>query len=103
MNKIGIFQVTDEKERDFAFMGLSQLKKLGKEVEKANYSQVWEGELNLSEYKNDEELCERIYSFANFQNPLGFKGRSISVSDVITVDDEAFYCDRIGFTRLNRF
>lgn len=52
-----------------------------------------------------DTTAEDIYRMLNLDHPDGYRGRSLSVSDVIVfVDedgDEALYCDSIGFKYLS--
>ena len=50
-----------------------------------------------------ETVLEHIYSVFNIHKPRDFKGHSLSVSDVVTLDGAAYYVDVYGFKRLEKF
>lgn len=83
------FQSIDELER---FQGSS-------EIESEIYDKVFEGEVSC-------ENLEDVYRMFNLDHPKGYKGRSLSVSDVVEVigaDGESTYnfCDSIGFQKVS--
>jgi len=43
-----------------------------------------------------EEDCKRLEF-------IGFKGHSISVSDVVKIDDEYYYCDSFGWENISKY
>ena len=49
------------------------------------------------------DILERVYRIFNIEKPADFKGHSLSVSDVVTLDGAAWYVDTFGFKRLNDF
>jgi hypothetical protein len=65
-------------------------------VERKYYKTVFSGELPVSN-------LEAIYMLLNTSRPEGFTGHSLSVSDVITVDDETYFVDTIGFVLIHNF
>lgn len=42
-------------------------------------------------------ICDDIFYIFNMMIPDGFKGHSLSVSDIIQIDDRYFYVDSFGF------
>ena len=58
----------------------------------SDYSLVWEGEVD------DYTELDVIYRMLNAgRMPEGFKGHSLSVSDVVEMDGKFFYCDSVGW------
>lgn len=49
------------------------------------------------------DILERVYRVFNIEKPRDFKGHSLSVSDVITLDGAAYYVDVYGFKRIEKF
>lgn len=97
--KIKIYQVNTERDADgVAFMDLDRTTKhqnsptINSEV----YDKVFEGNV---ECKNLED----VFSMFNMNHPVGYKARSLSVSDVVeVVEDESvetgfYFCDNFGF------
>ena len=84
-----------------AFMGMDFLnRKLGVD-HPANeiYEQVFDGEI-------DGKSPEDVFAKFNWDHPEGYRGRSLSVSDVVEIIDSAevepgfYFCDSIGFKKV---
>lgn len=95
---ISIYQINLEKDMErVAFSGLEQLKRLyGKEaIDGSIYEEVFYDEV-------DAETLEDVFGMFNLNHPEGYKGRSLSVSDIVEVIDGgehtgSFFCDNVGF------
>ena len=64
-------------------------------VEGAYYSVLYEGELLCGEDWEPEKILERLFHIFNVEHPSDYKGRSMSVSDVVALQDEdgeKYYC-----------
>lgn len=59
-----------------------------------NYNKIWEGELKQEEQGS---FLEEIYTRFNINHPTDFTGHSLSPSDVVSVDGNAYFVDNIGF------
>ena len=66
-----------------------------------NYKQVYDGNIDAEE--NVIGTLEKIYSMFNMYRPNNFKGHSLSVSDVVELNGEKYYVDRIGWKKLHNF
>ncbi|MCR4644557.1 MAG: DEAD/DEAH box helicase family protein [Oscillospiraceae bacterium] len=53
--------------------------------------------------KTNLEKLERIYTILNTERPEDYAGRSLSMSDVLTVGDTAYYVDTVGFQEMPDF
>ena len=91
-----IFQTNVEQE--FAFMKWDVATRFGWSFE--FYRSLWMGK---EEARDDMDLLDYLYEVFNEHRPDGFKGHSLSVSDVIKVrliDDvepRYYYCDTFGW------
>lgn len=65
-----------------------------------DYICVYEGEYNRSK-KNIIGILENLYEIFNINRPSDYHGASMSVSDIIVLDDEYYYCDSFGFKKLD--
>ena len=94
--KIKLLQLNTQKAPELAFKSYCRALDLGG-VRPENYDTVWEGEIEC-------EDLEAIYRTFNLCPPEGYHGRSMSVSDVVAVDEAGawreFYCDNIGFVEI---
>ena len=56
------------------------------------------------DYKTDETkddyILEDLFTIFNCDRPEDFTGHSLSVSDIIVLDDKAYFCDSIGFQEI---
>lgn len=78
------------------FQGLVAFEKqYGERIPAGIYTLVFDGEL---EVRNPEQVFVKL----NVDHPVGYTGRSLSMSDVVEfVDDGVFYfCDFIGFKKV---
>lgn len=63
----------------------------------AEYEEVWSGTINSSSIKQG---LEDLFYIFNMEHPSGYKGRSLSVSDVIEIDGEYYYCQAVGWLKV---
>ena len=103
--KFQIYQLPDgEKYHGIRFEGMEQLKKDGIQLNKDDYSLVYEGE--VGEFRGNATL-EALFAQFNTAHPADFTGHSLSVSDVIIISvdgkDTAYFCDSFGFTEMPEF
>ena len=100
--KINIYQINQDRDTQrLKFMGLDAVRKVLRTAEPdcAAYDKVYSGDVKC---RNLEDV------FVLFQSgrPEGFQGHSLSVSDVVEVEDAAsitpgfYFCDSIGFKEI---
>ena len=100
--KINIYQINQDRDTQrLKFMGLDAVRKVLRSAEPdcAAYDKVYSGDVKC---RNLEDV------FILFQSgrPEGFQGHSLSVSDVVEVEDAAsitlgfYFCDSIGFKEI---
>ena len=100
--KINIYQINQDRDpQRLKFMGLDAVRKVLRSAEPdcAAYDKVYSGDVKC---RNLEDV------FVLFQSgrPEGFQGHSLSVSDVVEVEDAAsitpgfYFCDSIGFKEI---
>ena len=101
--KITIYQINMERDKDrVCFLAHESLAKFqgSAEINGAIYDKVFTGEV-------DCKSLEDVYRMFNLNHPEGYKGRSLSVSDVVEVSesDEVkkgfYFCDSFGFKQVN--
>lgn len=100
--QFGLYQITArDPEHDYRFMNLDFVKRHGMEVSRADYELVYTAPLT------EKDTLEAIYERFNIQRPADFTGHSLSVSDVVVLNDgksiKACYVDSIGFAELPDF
>ena len=100
--QLGIYQITArDPEHDYRFMGLDYVEKKGITVTRADYDLIYAAPLT------EKDTLDGIYERFNIQRPADFTGHSLSVSDVVVLNDgstvKAYYVDSIGFAELPEF
>ena len=65
-------------------------------IDLTDYEKVYDGVINFT----GDDLLEEIFYILNMEHPSDYKGRSLSVSDIIEVDEEFWFCDTTGFKLL---
>ena len=94
-NEYKIYQLKNSPENHaIRFEGYSLAEKYGEPAKPENYDLVYSGSLDDFE---DSNKLEAIYTKFNIDRPEDFKGHSLSVSDIIVMNDEAHYVDSFGF------
>jgi len=96
--KLRIYQINlnrDDEDRAF-----TSLEEIGKErVDRSLYDTVFEGTVEAGD-------LEDVFRIFNVEHPEGYKGRSLSVSDVVEVIESEgvaagfYYCDSFGFAKV---
>lgn len=100
--QFGIYQITErDPEHNYRFMGLDYVEKKGMTVSRADYDLIYAAPLT------DKDTLDGIYERFNIQRPADFTGHSLSVSNVVVLNDgstvKAYYVDSIGFAELPDF
>ena len=101
--EVKLYQINFDRDKELRmFRSLNTLPtQLGQPfVDSSIYDKVFEGEING---KNPED----VYTVFNTAHPEGYRGRSMSVSDVVeitgedVVDPGFYFCDTIGFKKID--
>lgn len=101
--KINIYQIDHERDdKRLMFFGLDEVQKLtGSKMVKAEiYDKIFSGDV-------DCHSLEDVYRKFNEEHPAGYKGRSLSVSDVVEIVESDntekgfYYCDNFGFKTIS--
>ena len=65
-----------------------------------DYKEVYSSELQTT-IKDKELILDKIFEQFNLHHPEDFKGHSLSVSDVVILDNEIYFCDSIGWKKVS--
>jgi len=115
----------DEMRYKIAFRSLERVSPDTKAVPRNWYEQVYDNEISVpqelaSEDGQDnpdfpaitskegvrldtENVLELVFNIFNQRRPFDFRGHSLSVSDVVEIEGNYYYCDSVGFEKLNKF
>lgn len=103
MTEFSIYQINvDRDTANVCFIGMESLEKIKgtKEVNAAAYDRVYDGKMDCISLEN-------IYQKFNVDHPADYKGRSLSVSDVVeiresdTLNPGFYFVDSIGFKAIS--
>lgn len=65
-----------------------------------DYSVIYTSELSDDGDSSDLQLCEVVFRLFNINRPDDFVGHSLSVSDIVEMNGNYYYCDNFGFVKL---
>ena len=94
-----IYQVKSELLREFGFESFERAERFNGvgSVKISNYNKVYEFDL-----QSEREVgLEDIFELFNVCRPDDFEGHSLSTSDVVRYRDDFWYCDSIGWKKLD--
>lgn len=96
--KIKVYQIDNALDRyDTGFMSYDSVIKKAGRVDPSIYKTVFNGNV-------DANNLEDVYAICNTNHPVGYNGHSLSVGDVVEVEDgSCHYCDSFGFKELSDF
>ena len=98
--KYSILQLKDNAFQKYGFMPYDYAKDKGLRLE--DYDDVYQTEIPLDESENIFQVLDVIFAIFNIKKPEDFKGRSMSISDMVKLEDgRLFYCDLVGWRQLS--
>ena len=65
-----------------------------------DYELKYEGDIEVEDINKTLEDLFRIF---NVERPSDFRGHSLSVSDIIEINDKYYYCDSVGWTEITKY
>lgn len=83
---------------DYLFFGYEFMQENNFPIDINNYYDAYM--FSMESDKEDDDLLEDLYVRFQFAKPEGYKGHSVSVSDIITLDGVNYFVDRMGFVKL---
>lgn len=101
-----LYQVKRGEEHvDLLFTRMSMIQKLNLKIEQSHYDKVYSGTVDSA--GSPGEALESLFMKFNLEFPADYRGRSMSVSDVVVLHengvDTAYFCDSIGFAEVPQF
>ncbi|MCL2062070.1 MAG: YodL domain-containing protein [Firmicutes bacterium] len=92
--KITVYQM--KLGQEFKFRGYDEIVKAQggqKEINRSLYDEVYSGEVDCDD-------IEGVFCLLNTKHPVGYKGHSLSISDVVQTEQGCFFCDTYGFKKI---
>lgn len=96
--KIKVFQINDELDKNnVIFRSYENTCNIIGGVDPNIYKTIFDGIV-------EAETLEDVFVMCNNDHPVGYNGHSMSVSDIIQLEDgSCYFCDSVGFKYLDRF
>lgn len=99
--KYNIYQIRNIRETRYAFRSWEEAETYFMFMD---YKKVYSGD--ISNVDNASSALEELFVKFNINHPDDFRGHSLSVSDVVTIETEEgwkwFYCDDIGWKDITK-
>lgn len=95
--RIKIFQIDQSKDKNgIKFVSSERLETLQgtQNIDASLYQEVFNGEVDCQD-------LEEVYAMFNTVGHPLHRGHSMSVSDVVKTEGEAYYCDLVGFKKMD--
>ena len=67
----------------------------------SKYTLKYEGTLTVENEKEDLYALEELFFLLNCMHPADYETRSLSMSDVIEINNNYYYCDTFGWKKLS--
>ena len=80
----------------YAFMSLERIDKVHFDY----YNETYNGNI-ITENTDIYKILDDIYRELNINHPSDYTGHSLSVSDIININDKYYFCDDFGWKELN--
>lgn len=71
------------------------------EINKSDYKKVYEGEVIVDSFIIIDQVLDKIFEKFNINHPTDFTCHSLSISDIVKINDDAYYCQPIGWKNIN--
>lgn len=99
--RIIVKQIKNIRDVEYAFMWFDYAKENG--FNKDDYQVVFDGEIEVDDkyINNTDAILETAFEVCNLRHQEGYKGHSLSVSDIVEYNGVDYYVDNIGFVKLD--
>lgn len=99
-------ELVTKKPKGMPFLGYGLMLKSGYDIYPDDYELVYSGNISNQlmpeiENRTDAQILDRLFYIFNLEHPVNYRGRSMSVSDIVVLNrkgiKKAYYVDNIGF------
>ena len=99
-HKVSIYQIADVNSNK-VFQNYEKVVEKYGGIKLSDYKKVYEC-THATTKKNTTTILDEIYARFNGVHPEDYKGRSISISDIIVLDGIMYYVDTMGFEMIDQ-
>lgn len=102
MKKFSIYQLKDEapNARYIKFTSYKDLKASNITLSLDIYDKIFDGETETEKGNDDYDTLETLYMRFQGRKPEGYKGHSLSTSDIVELDGRFYYVDFYGYKEI---
>ena len=101
MVKISILQLKlNEENHNYCYASLRFLEKHNMKVDLNRYNVVYITERDI-EFTNVYSYLDDLFEEFNIRHPKDFRGHSLSMSDIVKINDDYYYCDSYEWKKLS--
>ena len=93
--KYNVYQIDDLENCDYAFRRYEIAKP---RFDFSDYRHVYTGTVQST--GNIFQVLDKIFKILNIEHPDDYVGRSLSVSDIVEINDRYFFCDSFGWVEI---
>ena len=68
----------------------------------SKYNLKYEGTITVEDKKEDLHALEELFFILNCMHPTDYNARSLSVSDIVEINNKFYYCDSFGWRPLSK-
>lgn len=90
-----IYQIDDLENCDYVFRRYEIAKP---EFDFSDYKHVYTGVVQST--GNIFQVLDKIFRILNMEHPDDYTGRSLSVSDIVEINNRYFFCDSFGWVEI---
>lgn len=99
---VKVFQLKNSDNLHFhRFANLAEIEKYNLDLSINNYDLIYITEKDFPADMKVIDILEHLFSEFQSNKPKGYNGHSLSVSDIIKLNNEYWYCDSFGFKKLD--
>lgn len=95
IHHISIYQIKNVEDVEYSFRNFDKTK-----FNIKDYQKVYELDIDDTPMLLYTDILEEVFCIFNMNSPKDFTGHSLSVSDVVFIDDKGYYCDSFGWSTI---
>lgn len=100
--KFAVYQIDHEKDRERVhFENYKRTIEWAGKIDPTIYRKVWDGDCKQIHDDEVYDFLNQMFLILNLDNkPVEYTGTSMSVSDVVSIGEKAYFVDSVGFEEI---